>query len=330
MVLFVLFIKLGWSHFWASLQDLFLTCYPLFSHLFPCLMLSQGGHWTLASWLLVACHNTSPWRLERKWSITKDTADSLYCWWKKSCSTWDVKKPCKYWDKLPIKWCRISSINSNLDVTWSYSLDNLAWVECQGRYDSEADWKQYHLHECNDELLWEMSTMECLPQLIFWSSCLRIVDAFLSKFCHLRSVGFVGFRDQTQCLYAHWNCLWGQVLTCLEEMTLKKVRPDRTSQAVGVSARMLIQQVFFPVMTPCLAWARLNWNWVHSSLDFFFWTGSTCTADLLVVSVIFCYLLCICDLGNVFCLVNDSNWSSWGRFPPGRQAWRHNLFGRQD
>ena len=240
------------------------------------------------------------------------------------------KKPCKYWDKLPIKWCRISSINSNLDVTWSYSLDNLAWVECQGRYDSEADWKQYHLHECNDELLWERSTMEWLPQLIFWSSCLRIVDAFLSKFCHLRSVGFVGFRDQTQCLYAHWNCLWGRVLTCLEEMTLKKVRPDRTSQAVGVSARMLIQQVFFPVMTPCLAWARLNWNWVHSSLDFFFWTGSTCTADLLVVSVIFCYLLCICDLGNVFCLVNDSNWSSWGRFPPGRQAWRHNLFGRQD
>ena len=24
-----------------------------------------------------------------------------YCWWKKSCTTWDVKKPRKLWDKLP-------------------------------------------------------------------------------------------------------------------------------------------------------------------------------------------------------------------------------------
>ena len=24
-----------------------------------------------------------------------------YCWWKKSSTTWDVQKPCKWWDKLP-------------------------------------------------------------------------------------------------------------------------------------------------------------------------------------------------------------------------------------
>ena len=59
----------------------------------PFPMLSQGGHWTLASWLLVACHNTSLWRLHMKWFIRKDTAYSLYCWWKKSGATWDVKNP---------------------------------------------------------------------------------------------------------------------------------------------------------------------------------------------------------------------------------------------
>ena len=24
-----------------------------------------------------------------------------YCWWLKSCTTWNVKKPCKWWNKLP-------------------------------------------------------------------------------------------------------------------------------------------------------------------------------------------------------------------------------------
>ena len=24
-----------------------------------------------------------------------------YCWWKKSCTTWNIKKPCKSWDQLP-------------------------------------------------------------------------------------------------------------------------------------------------------------------------------------------------------------------------------------
>ena len=27
-----------------------------------------------------------------------------YCWWKKSCTTWNAKKNCKYWDKLPTNW----------------------------------------------------------------------------------------------------------------------------------------------------------------------------------------------------------------------------------
>ena len=38
-----------------------------------------------------------------------------------------VLKPCKYWDKLPINWCRISSINSmNWPVT-PYSSHNHGW-----------------------------------------------------------------------------------------------------------------------------------------------------------------------------------------------------------
>ena len=35
-----------------------------------------------------------------------------YRWWENSCTTWDVKRPCKQWDKLPfpqlVSWSRIS------------------------------------------------------------------------------------------------------------------------------------------------------------------------------------------------------------------------------
>ena len=43
----------------------------------------------------------------------KVTKYKWYCWWKKSCTTWDV------WDKLPIKWCRISAINR---ISWKKSV----------------------------------------------------------------------------------------------------------------------------------------------------------------------------------------------------------------
>ena len=33
-------------------------------------------------------------------------------WWKKPFTTMRYIKPCKSWDKLPVNWCRISSINS--------------------------------------------------------------------------------------------------------------------------------------------------------------------------------------------------------------------------
>ena len=36
-----------------------------------------------------------------------------YCWWKKSCTTWDVQNPVyKSWNRIPMNWCRISSLNS--------------------------------------------------------------------------------------------------------------------------------------------------------------------------------------------------------------------------
>ena len=41
--------------------------------------------------------------------------DVSYCWWKKSqATTWHtcIIKPCKCSNKLPINWCRVSSINS--------------------------------------------------------------------------------------------------------------------------------------------------------------------------------------------------------------------------
>ena len=34
-------------------------------------------------------------------SLDKEKRRIYYCWWKKSCTTWDVKKPCKQWDELP-------------------------------------------------------------------------------------------------------------------------------------------------------------------------------------------------------------------------------------
>ena len=43
------------------------------------------------------------------------------CWWKKSCTTWDVYNPVYNGKKLPITWCRISRVNhilSNLHSSW--------------------------------------------------------------------------------------------------------------------------------------------------------------------------------------------------------------------
>ena len=41
------------------------------------------------------------------------------------------KKPCEWWDKLPINWCRISSINSSLDTSETslpLSIPNKCWT----------------------------------------------------------------------------------------------------------------------------------------------------------------------------------------------------------
>ena len=42
-------------------------------------------------------------------------------------------KPCKYWDKLPINWCKISAINStsykwSIGVTINRLVNGIKWV----------------------------------------------------------------------------------------------------------------------------------------------------------------------------------------------------------
>ena len=61
--------------------------------------------------LVSACtknHRATPWmtRLVSKRASAKETDDKelYYCRWKESCTTWDEKQPCKWWDKLPTSW----------------------------------------------------------------------------------------------------------------------------------------------------------------------------------------------------------------------------------
>ena len=37
-----------------------------------------------------------------------------YCWWTKSCTSWDISNPLNNWYSFHFNWCRISSINSML------------------------------------------------------------------------------------------------------------------------------------------------------------------------------------------------------------------------
>ena len=54
--------------------------------------------------------NTNWWPTLPRWNLWHKIC--WYCWWKKSSTPWDVKKPVK-WDELR---CRISSINSMLQM----------------------------------------------------------------------------------------------------------------------------------------------------------------------------------------------------------------------
>ena len=105
---------------------------------------------------------------------------SPYCWWKKSCKTWDqlgCTKPCKSWDKLPTStgavflnhqrnhpnrvlnvliypgWLfGISSINTS---HWKVSLLNVAWLACNS-----------FVQDLKVDVLSEVSTMTSLGHVV--------------------------------------------------------------------------------------------------------------------------------------------------------------------
>ena len=57
------------------------------------------------------CHATS-----KRLTMTYQNC-GRYCWWKEEIlHHLGCIKPCKIWDKLPINWCRISSINSSIAI----------------------------------------------------------------------------------------------------------------------------------------------------------------------------------------------------------------------
>ncbi len=129
---YVLFIKLSWSYFqyfWVSLKiyswHLILN-YPTFS---PC-ALSPGGHWTLASLLLAACHKT----LE-----IRDNLDVAWSYWftGQSGLHW---MPRKIWLRGRLKaipfawmqwWIALRKVNNGVTSSdYSVSLGCLRFVIC--------------------------------------------------------------------------------------------------------------------------------------------------------------------------------------------------------
>ena len=38
---------------------------------------------------------------KKRMTTSKPNKELYYCRWKESCTTWDEKQPCKWWDKLP-------------------------------------------------------------------------------------------------------------------------------------------------------------------------------------------------------------------------------------
>ena len=61
----------------------------------------------------VPCSKQSVWR------TGEATFNSItYCWWLKSCTTWDVENPRKYWAKLPTS----TGAGSLPTVSWHYMI----------------------------------------------------------------------------------------------------------------------------------------------------------------------------------------------------------------
>ena len=56
-------------------------------------------------WLSIMIHRNSKWNMIQP-----------YSWWKIPCTTCDVHSPVNDGKKLPINWCRVSAINSILDI----------------------------------------------------------------------------------------------------------------------------------------------------------------------------------------------------------------------
>ena len=75
----------------------------------------------LATWF-------SPLRNPTKYVFSLRSFEMIwYCWWLKSCTTWDVWNPINNGDIYHINWCRISSINSSKSIP---RVSQLNWKMC--------------------------------------------------------------------------------------------------------------------------------------------------------------------------------------------------------
>ena len=66
-----------------------------------------------------------------------------YCGWKKSCTTLDGWNPINKWDKPPINWCRISSINS-------ITILSLYFI-CRKKSSASWSFVDFHWEDHNEE-----------------------------------------------------------------------------------------------------------------------------------------------------------------------------------
>ena len=87
-----------------------------------------------------------------------------YCWWKKSCTTWNVQTPLNKgitYISESINWCRISSINSSV-IDWDFVF--LVPISCR-IIIQESSFKQL---SNNIEIIWHRHIPTISNQLILF------------------------------------------------------------------------------------------------------------------------------------------------------------------
>ena len=93
--------------------------------------LRQGSH--TCTWYRFKCFFYS----RHRWQVFHSYIPN-YCWWKKSCTTWDIYNPCNQWDKLPFPQLVhagfLVAINSTKPTKNLFSVGTLWIISCSADF----------------------------------------------------------------------------------------------------------------------------------------------------------------------------------------------------